>query len=538
MKSKILFRVFIVLLSLWLCSCTRTVLVSGISLDATSISMIEGESTSIVASITPENADNQFVLWSSDNPSSVTVSNGIVKAVSAGTAYVTATSEDGGKTATCFVSVRSQSVPLERMSLNKDRCELYEDEAEQLEAELFPMNTTETSLEWSSSDESVATVDADGLVTAVSAGEAVITVKCGEITASCPFTIVKLPEPLTFTAEGRSSVSLAAHGTPPSCELLYRMGDADWLPYEVGETIALEDGESVSFLRVGKGELSESTKSYHYFKMTGRISASGNILSLVDEHRKPEYVFFPYLFLNCSSLLTAPELPVKNLSNDCFHGMFKKCTSLTNAPALPSGELAKNCYHSMFSGCSSLEEAPELPATVLPEGCYEFMFYNCESLKNAPELPASKLGDYCYRSMFSGCSSITTAPELRARTLAFFCYSAMFSGCTSLVNAPELPSATLAWGCYMDMFYGCISLRVAPDLPATRLADYCYHGMFQGCTSLQSVKALFKSTIGIADDTLEHWLPETGGTFFRSPDATWTRNDAEIPDGWTIIDVE
>ena len=60
----------------------------------------------------------------------------------------------------------------------------------------------------------------------------------------------------------------------------------------------------------------------------------------------------------------------------------------------------------MFIGCTSLTTAPQLPATSLVDSCYREMFAECTSLTTAPELPATTLADSCYSSMFEGCSKI------------------------------------------------------------------------------------------------------------------------------------
>ena len=86
----------------------------------------------------------------------------------------------------------------------------------------------------------------------------------------------------------------------------------------------------------------------------------------------------------------------------------------------------------MLYDCTSLVTAPELPATTLADSCYFYMFDGCTSLVTAPELPATTLANSCYESMFYGCTSLTTAPELPATTLAGSCYGYMFYGCTSL----------------------------------------------------------------------------------------------------------
>ena len=60
----------------------------------------------------------------------------------------------------------------------------------------------------------------------------------------------------------------------------------------------------------------------------------------------------------------------------------------------------------MFVNCTSLETAPDLPAATLAKQCYSFMFSNCFALTEAPVLPAKTLKERCYEQMFSYCSSV------------------------------------------------------------------------------------------------------------------------------------
>ena len=204
---------------------------------------------------------------------------------------------------------------------------------------------------------------------------------------------------------------------------------------------------------------------------------------------------YQIMFKGCTSLMSAPALPATKLANFCYNSMFEGCTSLTTAPELPAETLAGSCYYHMFSGCTSLTTAPELPAKTLAQSCYSYMFSNCTSLTSAPVLPAEELETSCYTGMFSGCTSLTSAPVLGATTLAKNCYGAMFENCTNISAAPELDVTTLAQSCYMNMFKGCTSLTSAPELPATAMQNGCYQGMFSGCTSLTTAPELPAETV-------------------------------------------
>ena len=170
----------------------RNVSVSGISLDKTELSMIEGDTQALTATVSPSNATNQSVTWTSNNESVATISySGVVTAKSPGTATITVKTNDGGKTATCDVTVKAKVVSVTGVTLDKTSLTMTEGETQSLTATVTPDNATDKSLSWSSSNNSVATISSDGQVTAVSAGSATITVKTndGGKTATCTVTV-------------------------------------------------------------------------------------------------------------------------------------------------------------------------------------------------------------------------------------------------------------------------------------------------------------------------------------------------------------
>ncbi len=188
-----------------------------------------------------------------------------------------------------------------------------------------------------------------------------------------------------------------------------------------------------------------------------------------------------------------------SVGEGAFRSMFYNCTALVSAPEMPLRNILKNACYEMFSGCTNLAVAPDLPVASIGEsGCFG-MFENCTSLIQPPVISATTLnGTYCCARMFSGCTKLRAAPELHAWYLPEKCYYEMFKGCVSLTRAPaRIPAAGApnqlqhinAMSCYR-MFYGCTSLRIPPALPETNLAENCYAYMFCGCTSLSAVPAL------------------------------------------------
>lgn len=169
-----------------------TVSVTGVSLNKTSLSLVEGGSETLTATVSPDNATNKAVSWKSSDSGVATVDgSGKVTAVKAGSATITVTTTDGGKTATCSVTVTSKTVSVTGVKLDNDKLELKAGETAQLTATVEPSNASDKSLEWTSSDAKVATVDASGKVTAVGVGSATITVKTkdGGKTATCAVTV-------------------------------------------------------------------------------------------------------------------------------------------------------------------------------------------------------------------------------------------------------------------------------------------------------------------------------------------------------------
>ena len=86
-----------------------TVPVTGVTLNKTSTSLYVGDTETLTATVAPDNATNKNVTWSTSDANVATVENGVVTAVSAGTATITVTTEDGAKTATCTVTVSRYS---------------------------------------------------------------------------------------------------------------------------------------------------------------------------------------------------------------------------------------------------------------------------------------------------------------------------------------------------------------------------------------------------------------------------------------------
>ena len=205
----------------------KAVNVTEVTLDKTELTLTEGETETLTATVRPDNADNRKVTWSSDKTDVATVGgDGRVTAVKAGEAVVTVTTEDGGKTATCKVTVKAKTVSVTEVTLDKTELTLTEGETETLTATVRPDNADNRKVTWSSDKTDVATVDGAGRVTAVKAGEAVITVTTedGGKTASCKVTVKAKTVPVTGVEVNPWAVTLSVRGTS---KLSYTIRPAD-----------------------------------------------------------------------------------------------------------------------------------------------------------------------------------------------------------------------------------------------------------------------------------------------------------------------
>ena len=181
--------------------------VESVSLNKKELSLTEGESETLTATVKPDNATDKTVTWSSSDASVATVdATGKVTAVKAGTATITA--KAGDKSATCTVTVKAKVIPVTSITLNKASLDLTEGETETLTATVGPDNATDKTVTWSTSDSSVATVDASGKVTAVKAGTATITAKSGDKSATCTVTVKARVIPVTSITLNKASLDL------------------------------------------------------------------------------------------------------------------------------------------------------------------------------------------------------------------------------------------------------------------------------------------------------------------------------------------
>lgn len=202
--------------------------VTGISLDQTKLTLDQGATATLTATVEPADAGDKTVTWTSSNEAVATVANGVVTAVGAGSANITA--KAGDFSATCEVTVAGANVPVTGITLDKSNFYLWSTDTYIMEghsatmiANVTPDYATDKTVTWTSSDESVATIDANGVVNALKPGSVTITATAGEVSATCVITVIDLVFTATADDEPVDIRYTGSSGTKPTSQCDYRI---------------------------------------------------------------------------------------------------------------------------------------------------------------------------------------------------------------------------------------------------------------------------------------------------------------------------
>ena len=186
------------------CNVTVNARAESLTLDVEEKTISIGETFTLVPNIKPEEASPRLT-WESSDPAVAHVDeNGHVEGITSGTADITATTTDGSNlTATCRVTVIKYVSSIE---LDEDEMTLFPGETKKITATVIPMDATNRTLAWTSTDEAVATVE-DGTITARGKGSASIIATSTDgsnIQAVCHVTVTAQTESLTFDIEEKT----------------------------------------------------------------------------------------------------------------------------------------------------------------------------------------------------------------------------------------------------------------------------------------------------------------------------------------------
>ena len=185
------------------------VAVTSVSLEPETLTLSQGESAILTATVLPEDATDKSITWTSDDETVATVdATGTVTAVAEGTATITVTTTDGSFTATCAVTVMAEYIPVASITVDPESHTMMETEVITLTATVLPEDATDPTVTWTSSDDAVASVSDSGVVTALAAGTATITATSGNQTASCELTVTPLYIPVESVTLSPSEITL------------------------------------------------------------------------------------------------------------------------------------------------------------------------------------------------------------------------------------------------------------------------------------------------------------------------------------------
>ena len=266
------------------------ILVTGVSLNASTVKMYVGQSYQLIHTIKPSNATNKGVIWSSSNTNVVSVSNGKIVGKSSGKARITVTTNDGRYSAYTDVTVinrpssnsSSNSKPSSSSSsgssisssidIIKDTIELNKGSEEKLEYNLS-QDLTDSIIIWKSSNTDVAVVK-NGIVSAISDGEATITATINgkDIKDTCKVIVKKLDlTGIVFEDESLSisvgkTLKLTLNALPSGADLPSLKWDVDNI-----EILSVSDEGVIKGINVGEAVVTVSS-------MDGKYSASINIV--------------------------------------------------------------------------------------------------------------------------------------------------------------------------------------------------------------------------------------------------------------------
>ena len=546
-----------------------TVEVTSVTVSPESINMVIGDTQRLTLTISPENASVKSGTWSSSNEAVATVSqDGTVTAVAEGTAMITVTA--GGKSDTCNVTVTAERIEVESIEISPAEVTLTQiGETAQLTVKIMPEDATYTEMTWSSSDESIATVTQDGLVTAVAEGSATLTVSVGEISATCNITVAierievesieVSPAEVTLTQIGETA-QLAAQVMPENAtdaQITWTTSDeAVATVTEEGLVTAVANGKAVITASAGEKSavcnvkvstsIAEINGNEATIDLTGATNEQvrqaileafnsnvthfilkGDYAALALTENNPFKDGIPVETLDLSGVTGWPLVNGQSgMPESAFNATnyrikeiilpeeiqvigskaFSGNESLTKVTA-PG---VQNIMANAFEDCIALEavEMPQL--TTIENGAFfraglkeiyfpqltsigSMAFYNCKSLTTISLPSVTVIGEIApddaekrtNTAQFSSCTALTSLSLPNATLIGDFA----FDGCTALTEI-ELPKVTEVG---LSAFRYCDALTKIRLPKATQIKGWA----FDSCPSLVTVQLVAPASISV-----------------------------------------
>lgn len=228
--------------------------VNGITLNKSSLNLAIDSTENLIKNITPSNATNQDVTWTSSNPDVATVVNGQVTGKKIGTTIITVSAS--GYKSTCKVTVVN-IINLKGISINKKEITIKEKSTENLSIIYNPTNATNKKITWRSSNNNVVTVDVNGKVTGIKAGSATITAVSndGGFVATTKVTVEAISKKVTSVTLDKKELTILSGETATlkatinpdyaeNKEVTWESSDNNIATIENGKITAISPGET------------------------------------------------------------------------------------------------------------------------------------------------------------------------------------------------------------------------------------------------------------------------------------------------------
>ena len=369
-----------------------TTLVTGIVLDETELNLSVNETYQFTPTIFPADATIQSLRWTS-NDESVSVSNGLVTAISEGEATVTATAKDrSGISATCNVTV--SYVEATGISLSPTNLEIYTDQTSELVVTFTPSNTSNKNVAWGSSNEAVATV-ADGIVSGLTEGNTTITATSedGGFTDTCTVNVTAAPviqkttmayDYADYTNNNVYSIdSTPSSGNPKLLVIPVWFTDSSaYIKTETNKANVLSDISDVFF-----GTTSEtgwhSVSSFYNEESKGRVNLTGTVSEWYNAGQSTSYYGDTSSGQNRTTALvtTASDWYFTNNPGDSRQNYDTDSDGYLDGVMLiygaPDYSAANNSYKNLWAYCSWLQGISSISspkANAFFWASYDFMY--------------------------------------------------------------------------------------------------------------------------------------------------------------------
>ncbi|MFK7812560.1 MAG: Ig-like domain-containing protein [Maribacter sp.] len=370
--------------------------VTGVVLNPNSVSLETGETSQLTVTISPSDANNLSVVWSSDNPNIATVdTNGNVTAVSPGTASITVITVDGNFTATSLITVITAPISVTGVVLNPNSVSLEAGETSQLTATISPSDANNLSVVWSSDNPNITTVDTNGNVTAVSPGTASITVTTidGDFTATSLITVTTAPIRVTGVVLNPNSISLEA-GSTSELTATVSPSNADnllvsWSSDNVSITTVDTNG-IVTAISHGTANITVTTEDGNY-TATAAISVTANPVPVTGVEVDPNSASLETgETLQLNATVTPSEADNHSISwsssntNVATVDSSGLITALTEGTTTISAITEEGGYSATISiSVENLKVMPEISTMIYPNPAYDMVLINFSEAQSA-----------------------------------------------------------------------------------------------------------------------------------------------------------